>query len=58
MSFAKARLPGNRGLPERPPAVRATFAEIYREKTGEDAEVWLRGLESEGRYMMDVWSSG
>ena len=40
------------------PAVRATFAEIYREKTGEDAEVWLRGLESEGRYMMDVWSSG
>ena len=39
------------------PAVRATFAQIYQEKTGQDAESWLRGLETGGRYMVDVWSS-
>ncbi len=42
------------------PDVRRAFAQIYQEKTGQDAqaaEQWLKGLESSGRYMVDVWSS-
>jgi cytochrome P450/NADPH-cytochrome P450 reductase len=42
------------------PDVRRAFAQIYQEKTGHDAEAaeaWLKGLETSGRYMVDVWSS-
>jgi cytochrome P450/NADPH-cytochrome P450 reductase len=42
------------------PAVRAAFAAVYRAQTGageQAAEVWLRGLETEGRYRADVWAA-
>ncbi|MBN9418018.1 MAG: cytochrome P450 [Candidatus Eremiobacteraeota bacterium] len=42
------------------PDVRRAFAQIHQEKTGQDAQAaedWLKGLETSGRYMVDVWSS-
>ncbi len=42
------------------PGVRATVAEIYRERTGADegaAERWLAELGARGRYVLDVWAS-
>ena len=42
------------------PDVRAAFATIYRAKTGADAdqaEQWLRDLDTQGRYLTDVWAS-
>ncbi len=38
------------------PAVRQALATIYRERTGGDAEEWLRTLEAEGRYQQDVFA--
>ncbi|WP_102124773.1 bifunctional cytochrome P450/NADPH--P450 reductase [Deinococcus planocerae] len=42
------------------PAVRQTFAHLYREKTGgtaEEAEAWVAGLMEEGRYQQDVFGA-
>ncbi len=42
------------------PQVRATFAALYRERTGGDeaaAATWLAGLTASGRYVLDVWAS-
>ncbi len=42
------------------PDVRAAFGRIFSERTGSDSvatEEWLRGLEQEGRYRVDVWAS-
>lgn len=43
------------------PAVRATFARLYGERTGLDdeasAEAWVADLERSERYLVDVWSS-
>jgi cytochrome P450/NADPH-cytochrome P450 reductase len=38
------------------PAVRAALGEIYRSRTGGDAELWLRHLEEQGRYQQDVFA--
>jgi cytochrome P450/NADPH-cytochrome P450 reductase len=42
------------------PAVRATFTEIYRMKTGsteDESERWLSELVARERYSLDVWAS-
>lgn len=42
------------------PAVRVAFGAIYQRQTGADeaqAEAWLNGSESAGRYLADVWAS-
>lgn len=42
------------------PAVRETFAELYRKRTGADASKsteWLAELTAESRYVLDVWAS-
>jgi cytochrome P450/NADPH-cytochrome P450 reductase len=40
------------------PGVRAALAGIFRAETGAseaDAEAWLTGLRSSGRYLEDIW---
>ena len=40
------------------PAVRAAFADLFRERTGAsqaDADAWLAGLKASGRYLEDIW---
>ncbi|QUH02694.1 cytochrome P450 [Saccharopolyspora erythraea] len=40
------------------PAVRAAFTDLFRARTGTgqaDAEAWLAGLKSSGRYLEDIW---
>lgn len=42
------------------PAVRQAFGQIYREKTGADAQAaegWLSSLETGNRYLVDVWAA-
>jgi cytochrome P450/NADPH-cytochrome P450 reductase len=41
------------------PAVRAAFQNIYRSRTGADADAaraWLAGLVNTDRYVEDVWA--
>jgi cytochrome P450/NADPH-cytochrome P450 reductase len=43
------------------PDVRRAFMEVFRAKTGAsaaDAEAWLSGLKSAGRYLEDIWGGG
>jgi cytochrome P450 / NADPH-cytochrome P450 reductase len=40
------------------PGVRAALAQVFRAKTGTgeaDAEAWLAGLRTGGRYLEDIW---
>ena len=43
------------------PDVRTAFAGIFKAQTGAsdgDAQAWLTGLVSSGRYLEDIWPSG
>jgi cytochrome P450/NADPH-cytochrome P450 reductase len=45
---------------EMEPAVRASFAELYRKRTGGDeaaSAAWLAELTANGRYVLDVWAA-
>jgi cytochrome P450/NADPH-cytochrome P450 reductase len=40
--------------------VRGAFAAIYKSRTGADEDTaakWLRELDADGRYLVDVWAS-
>jgi cytochrome P450/NADPH-cytochrome P450 reductase len=38
------------------PAVRQALLDIHRDRTGEDGDAWLAGLEAAGRYQQDVFA--